>query len=94
MLLAFAMRETHRRGAEVWKYSCLPLLFYSGGGRLGGEFRDAGMHRFTDMTAGPINSVQEMEEEARRVKVRLGRGGKDGAWILQQDRGGIDLAVR
>jgi hypothetical protein len=84
LLLALAMLETRNRGVEVWKYSCLPLLFHGidngGGHRLG-----------TTFSSSPKDTVEEMEEDARRIRVRLGRGSDGGAWFLHREQRRYDL---
>lgn len=80
LLLALAMLETRNKGVEVWKYSCLPLLFHGigngGAQRLGTTFSD-----------NPKDTIKEMEEDSRRIRVRLDRGGSNGAWMLHREQG-------
>jgi hypothetical protein len=91
LLLVLAIIQTRRKGVEVWKYSCLPLLFHSVGNEIGG----GEVERMGDIVKGPMNTVEEMEEESRRIHVRLGKGGKGGAWMLQPDpRGYIQPGIR
>jgi hypothetical protein len=77
LLLLLAIMETSKRGVEVWKYSCLPLLFHSVNGGNG--------RRVDDVAKRQMDTVEEMEDEAKRIRVRLGREGENGGWILQRD---------
>ncbi|KAF2420526.1 hypothetical protein EJ08DRAFT_620730 [Tothia fuscella] len=85
VLLALAAWETRRRGIEVWKYSCLPLLFH------GVQRRSSSQE---DFSSNPMDTIEEMEEEANRIRVKLGRGSSGGAWMLRQDERGYDLDLR
>lgn len=81
LLLLFAITETNKKGVEVWKYSCLPLLFHSVDDKSAGRVEDMGKRQMA--------TVEEMEEEAKRIRVRLGREEDGRGWSLQrqwQDR--------
>lgn len=77
LLLLFAISETSKKGVEVWKYSCLPLLFHS--------VNEGNARRIDDITKRQMSTVEEMEDEAKRIWVRLGREGESGAWGLQRE---------
>jgi len=77
LLLLFAIMETSKKGVEVWKYSCLPLLFHSVDGGTG--------RRVESLAKRQMATVEEMEDEAKRIRVRLGREGEGGGWALQRD---------
>jgi hypothetical protein len=76
-LLLLAILETSKKGVEVWKYSCLPLLFHS--------VDEGNTRRINDVTKRQMSTVEEMEDEAKRIRVRLGREAESGAWGLQRD---------
>ncbi|TID18740.1 Carboxylic ester hydrolase protein [Venturia nashicola] len=76
LLFFSAIVETSRRGVEVWKYSCLPLLFHSidsGAGTGAGG-----------VVKRQMATVEEMEAEAKRIRVRLSREDESGSWSLQR----------
>ncbi len=64
-----AMIETRRHKIDVWKSSSLPLLFHG----LSGEER---------RMIGTLNKLSEMEKEAMKMTVRLGKRDDEGAWTL------------
>lgn len=76
LLLLLAIVETSKKGVEVWKYSCLPLLFHSVG--------DESARRVEDMGKRQMVTVEEMEDEAKRMRVRLGREEDGRGWSLQR----------
>ncbi|QDS77432.1 hypothetical protein FKW77_006658 [Venturia effusa] len=76
LLLLFAILETDRKGVEVWKYSCLPLLFHS--------VDDESATRVEDMGKRQLATVEEMEDEAKRIRVRLGKEEDGRGWNLQR----------
>ncbi|KAE9973212.1 hypothetical protein EG327_009243 [Venturia inaequalis] len=76
LLLFMAIVETSKKGVEVWKYSCLPLLFHS--------VDDESARRAGDMGKRQMATVEEMEDEAKRIRVRLGKEEDGRGWSLQR----------
>lgn len=75
-LLLLVIVETRKKGVEVWKYSCLPLLFHS--------VDDESARRVEDMGKRQMATVEEMEDEAKRIRVRLGKEEDGRGWSLQR----------
>lgn len=77
LLLITAIVQTSRKGVEVWKYSCMPLLFHS--------VDDGTGRRVEDIAKRQLVTVEEMEDEAKSIRVRLAREGQGRGWSLQRD---------
>ncbi|KAF1982580.1 hypothetical protein K402DRAFT_466699 [Aulographum hederae CBS 113979] len=91
LLLGAAMFETRRSGVEVWKASALPLLFHGLGDSVGGDGRSKEGWKTGEISESGeggwgvkrVDTVDEMEDRAAQIRVRLGRvEGDAGRWKL------------
>ena len=73
VLFILAMRQTKAERLRIWKSSNLPFLYH-------------GLYPPRDSTVH-ANEVSEMEDDAGKMRVRLGRTGTSGTWMLLRSAG-------